>query len=615
MKQVSTKKALIASMLSMLVCVSMLIGSTFAWFTDSASTNVNTIKSGSLEVELIKGDEDVKLGDSLKWVKADGHEDEEVLWEPGATYDLESFRIKNSGTLAIKYKIVVNGLTGSAKLLEALDFTVKVEGDDKVDTIAALNGYEGKLSASAITGKITISGTMRKDAGNEYMNEEISGISIAVYATQATEEYDSNGNTYDEEASYPVEAIVPVQTKTEEGVTKVAEDVTIKSAATVEDADKSVATAIVPAETKLEADTANLKLVIKETDEPDGFVVETDAKAATYDVSVEGVAADNETEITVELYVGKNLADVKLYHNAIEMAASAYSYDAATGYITFKTATFSPFTVTYTVPTIVADGVAYDKLEDAIAGANGAKIVLNEDVKTENGYKFSGEINIDLNGHTWELGNNTGIEDASCIMNVSNGKILGAGSSSYIDIRVGANNSAAVKFDGVDFENVYRLNGRTGGSSTIYTDYILKYSPNNGTEKLDLSFVGCSFKNAAVKMNGYSKAGEVNAVFEDCKFNALTNNALLEGDYYTTGNVNIKNCSFDVIVTSNVTVVSFGRNVKVTAEGTNTFDGRVAVDELDRAAGSEYPIKLYSEQSAKAGVSGENVILKGFFTE
>lgn len=41
--KISTKKALIASVLSLVLCVSMLVGSTFAWFTDTATTSVNTI--------------------------------------------------------------------------------------------------------------------------------------------------------------------------------------------------------------------------------------------------------------------------------------------------------------------------------------------------------------------------------------------------------------------------------------------------------------------------------------------------------------------------------------------------------------------------------------------
>lgn len=49
----NTKRSFITSMLAMLTCLTMLIGTTFAWFTDTASTAVNKIQSGTLDVDII----------------------------------------------------------------------------------------------------------------------------------------------------------------------------------------------------------------------------------------------------------------------------------------------------------------------------------------------------------------------------------------------------------------------------------------------------------------------------------------------------------------------------------------------------------------------------------
>ena len=209
MKKFSSKRALLLSVLSMVICVSMLIGSTFAWFTDSATANVNTIKSGDLDVELVKADGSELTG-ALKWVAKDGRAQDKILWEPGCEYNLESFKIKNAGDLALKYKVVISGLTGNAKLLEAIDFTVKV--GDAVPV--ALEGWDGKLLPAGAekteitqdadigeTALITITGTMKTTAGNDYRGLSLEGISITVYATQLAHEFDSNGNTYDEGAS------------------------------------------------------------------------------------------------------------------------------------------------------------------------------------------------------------------------------------------------------------------------------------------------------------------------------------------------------------------------------------------------------------------------------
>ena len=202
MKKNSTKRSLLASVLALVMCVSMLVGTTFAWFTDTASTGVNKIQAGTLDVQLLDEQGNTLEGQTLSWKKAAGHENEAVLWEPGCTYNLQSFKIKNNGNLALKYKIVISGIVGDAKLLEAIDFTVT--GVDGVTTANALNGFEGKLAASSMTDAITISGHMKESAGNEYQGKSIDGIGITVVATQDTVEHDSNGNTYDERAEYPV---------------------------------------------------------------------------------------------------------------------------------------------------------------------------------------------------------------------------------------------------------------------------------------------------------------------------------------------------------------------------------------------------------------------------
>ena len=210
MKNFSSKKALFLSVISMVICVSMLIDSTFAWFTDSATANVNTIQAGNLDVELV-GKDGKTLTEALKWVKsAEAPEGEKILWEPGCKYNLEPFAIKNSGNLALKYKVVISGLTGDATLLEAIDFTVSVDGDALVakdgestaTTAASLNNFEGTLEAGKTTGLITITGKMKETAGNKYKGLSLENISITVYASQLNSESDSTGKDYDKDATY-----------------------------------------------------------------------------------------------------------------------------------------------------------------------------------------------------------------------------------------------------------------------------------------------------------------------------------------------------------------------------------------------------------------------------
>ena len=205
-----TKRALLTSIMALVMCVVMLVGTTFAWFTDTASTNVNKIEAGKLDVQMLdKGDNDLE-GKTLNWVKAEGGKNQQVLWEPGCSYDLESFKIKNNGNLKLKYKVLINGLIGNAELLNAIDFTVAVadpaltpkDGTSTVSTVADLNSFEGKLDAGAETSLITITGKMKTDAGNTYQGKTIDGIAITVYAAQVEGEFDSTRMDYDKDATY-----------------------------------------------------------------------------------------------------------------------------------------------------------------------------------------------------------------------------------------------------------------------------------------------------------------------------------------------------------------------------------------------------------------------------
>ena len=195
----SLKRALLSSTFSLIICVAMLIGTTFAWFTDTASTAVNKIQAGNLKVDIVDQNGNSLNGKSLSFRDVNNKTD--ILWEPGAKFNLDSFKIVNKGNLALKYKVIISGINGSAKLLEAIDFTVKI-GDAAE---AALADWEGVLLPDAPakeTKLITISGKMREDAGNEYQGLSIGGIGITVLATQYTYENDSIDNTYDREAAY-----------------------------------------------------------------------------------------------------------------------------------------------------------------------------------------------------------------------------------------------------------------------------------------------------------------------------------------------------------------------------------------------------------------------------
>ena len=133
----------------------------------------------------------------------------DILWEPGCTYELPELRIVNKGNLALKYKVIINGIEGDAKLNEAIDWTITpgtaTDGSNVVKLESAPAGYEYALTAKDAANTLTISGTMKKEAGNEYQGLSIDGIGITVVATQYTYEKDSIDDQYDKDADATIQ--------------------------------------------------------------------------------------------------------------------------------------------------------------------------------------------------------------------------------------------------------------------------------------------------------------------------------------------------------------------------------------------------------------------------
>ena len=207
----STKRALITSALAILMCAAMLIGATFAWFTDTASTGVNKIVSGNLKVDIIGADSDSHI-EKLNFTKVattDAEAGAEILWEPGCRYLTEGFRIANKGNLALKWKAQVNtGTTtaneGNFDLLDVIDFYLVTKAADGTETETALDEFTGNLKKTETSDVYYIKGVMQTTAGNDYQGLTLDGISITVVATQDTVESDSFDNQYDKDAEYPI---------------------------------------------------------------------------------------------------------------------------------------------------------------------------------------------------------------------------------------------------------------------------------------------------------------------------------------------------------------------------------------------------------------------------
>ena len=230
----ATKRALLTSVMALVMCVVMLVGTTFAWFTDTASTGVNKIVAGNLKVDIVGTDSEDHVSELKFTKKVDATTDAgagtevdpdatpEILWEPGCRYLTEGFRIANKGNLALKWKAQVNkGTTakndGDFDLLDVIDFyLVKGTGENQTETL--LDEFTGNLTAGAKSEVYYIKGVMKTSAGNDYQDLTLDGITITVYATQDTVEKDSFDDQYDKNAQYPDVAYVTVSAPTAEDI-------------------------------------------------------------------------------------------------------------------------------------------------------------------------------------------------------------------------------------------------------------------------------------------------------------------------------------------------------------------------------------------------------------
>ncbi len=222
--QKHTKKALMLSVLSLILCVSMLVGTTFAWFTDSVTTGVNVIQSGNLDIEL----EYSKTMADDDWDDAKDATDllnPAARWEPGHT-EVVYLRITNAGDLALKYQFLMkieSSVIGKSVLGNDIDLADYLKYDI-VDVTAA---FENRAAARAavVDGKNligeSVSGEMLPKAaprtlalivympetvGNEanYRGDAIPTINVLfdLFATQYTHESDSFNNQYDKAAPW-----------------------------------------------------------------------------------------------------------------------------------------------------------------------------------------------------------------------------------------------------------------------------------------------------------------------------------------------------------------------------------------------------------------------------
>ena len=368
----NVKRSFLTSLISLVLCLTMFLGTTFAWFTDIVVSGGNIIQSGKLDAEMYWSDEYLASTDS-GWTQVKDNKPIFTYdnWEPGYT-EIKYIKVANAGNLNFKWKLSIEAEGKVTDLSDVIDvyYVNPVNGeltkqalaartpDGKLtDVLANKTATEGDQLTPGGSVVLAIAFHMDELAGNEYQKKSLcdKGFSLKLLATQATGENDSFDDQYDKESEWPeipsagnnASADVPTDTN---GVVTTATTITGNGMS-----------ATVPAGTQLTQGTNKLTLSVNNVEDSKANVTLAEGEELrALDVHIYGVAEGNTTPIAVTLTEalpkGLNIGNYTLHHvedgqtvpmNLLADGATPvhndFTYDPVTGDVVLYLKSFSEF--------------------------------------------------------------------------------------------------------------------------------------------------------------------------------------------------------------------------------------------------------------------------------
>lgn len=440
----NAKKAFVASLLAVVLCVTMLTGTTFAWFTDSVTSAGNIIKSGTLDVEMswADGTKD-PAASATTWKDAStGAIFDYSLWEPGYT-QVRHIAVENVGTLALKYQIRVLQNGAASDLADVIDVYV-IDPAEKVTDRAALSSLTpvGTV-ATAFTNSIatghllptddaaifTIALKMRESAGNEYQGKSLGAdFSVQLLATQYTYEEDSFDDQYDAQADETPDNAGWTNEVSTATATVAAGEATTLVAAAAPAAEMANTTVTIPADELTDGAVTRLEVTTTDTENASQtaysvmsgetaagaidlslFVGTTEVTTFTGPVVVETKIAAGLTGVTISYNgdatktFGADAAGTEVTSKEAVDTVGDYYYNPADGTLVFATDHFSEYVIgTTSVAYSTTTDTAYATVQAAVDAtvAGGTVIMLNDaDAKTRTSIEGK-TLTLDGRGHS-----------------------------------------------------------------------------------------------------------------------------------------------------------------------------------------------------------------------
>ena len=447
----------IASLMSLVLCVTMFLSTSYAWFTANVDVPGNQMYVGTLSLELqhatFKGGQ-LQLNNGQYHAVTGSYKilDEEIRWEPGYTA-VEKFNLVETGDLAFTYRMIFNRNDAMTETQKTIASSIQVwnyTGPDTNELTGAtfeqmvttgawvkvgslmdvmtqqLPLFKGTMDTAAVSqngvnGNRThmialhmdeslemaaLEAAMARDAQQGRSQADpllLDNITISLVATQSAGQTDAFGSGYGptEDVDYRMIRIPAVNNSRETTGKVTFEDV-------LPNASVSTVSAVVPAGVKMAADASELVMTVKEVQTP-GVQVPAGQEALALDIKITGLASNNTKVIPVTMTVPRDLVNVVMYHNATAMTkvdaksdaptANTYYYNAATGELVLYVDGFSTFSLIHGAKAVNSVESLTQALSAAAAGETAIKLTADLDLgSTQITIPAGKEVTLDLNG-------------------------------------------------------------------------------------------------------------------------------------------------------------------------------------------------------------------------
>ena len=590
----STKRALFSSVVALILCFSMLLGTTFAWFTDSVTSGANVIQAGTLDVDLYmwKG----AVTDDTNRVEitnestpifggagslAAQNDPANTLWEPGKT-QVVYLSIANNGSLDLKYKVAIEVYDVKNNLIDVLEYAITPDATWNA-TPVAWNGGEKvvrgtNVAANDVTLKaktehfFALSVHMLEGAGNEYQAGN-AYFNIKLLATQLGSESDSFGNGYDAGATYPnVSAPTPLDTEAKiNGVTLKTDAVEVKVPADVVNA--------------LPTTVESLSLTYESSVNNSGASVFENVELIDQDGNIVDLSGNTEPmEVTLILPNGHGLSDgesVIIYHDGVAVDSATVT-DGKISY-----------TATHFCTVEVKRGYIVDSADKLVNAINNSK---DNSVIFINAGEYTFASQLTINNKSLDI---IGLGEVNLISK-------GGANTHVFQLRNGAENSVAKDGMVVTIKNV-NIDGNYKSAIMVRNDLDL-YLEN-------VTFAGTYNWSTLQVENSYDNESKFDGIVNIYAKNVTSEKVTMAADDGRTTYFNYEDCTFGLIEVQNLGGEVIINEIKTPTPGATFWVKNVTElkSALDKAVGAT-TIFLTEDISGDVTITqedGVNLVIDG----